>query len=129
VQIRIEISPAELFDKISILEIKLERISDAQKRTHIRQEHRLLVAVRDKQIPASPALEALVSGLKTVNLKLWDIEDAIRVCEREGDFGRRFVALARSVYKNNDERAELKRRINTLLKSSLFEEKSYTSYA
>ena len=116
------ISFGELVDKITILEIKRERIADATKRANVEQELELLWAV---PLPASPELTALAAELKVVNERLWDIEDDVRRCESAGDFGRRFVALARAVYKNNDERAALKRRVNDLLDSAIVEEKSY----
>jgi len=84
--------------------------------------------VRDRAIGTSPALDRLASDLKAVNGELWQIEDELRDCERRGDFGPSFLALARAVYRTNDRRAALKREINTLLGSALIEEKSYTRY-
>jgi len=126
--LKIEISPGELADKITILEIKMARISDEKKLANIKKEHGLLKAVRDQNIPNTEAFEVLVAALKAVNLRLWQIEDDIRACEREKDFGPSFIALARSVYQNNDQRSEIKKKINTLLNSELFEEKSYAKY-
>jgi hypothetical protein len=122
------ISIGELIDKITILQIKAERIGDPAKRANVVRELGLLEAVRDRAAAPSHALQALSAELKTVNEALWDIEDAIRACEHEGDFGPRFVELARSVYVTNDRRAALKRQINDQLGSSLTEEKSYTPY-
>jgi hypothetical protein len=127
--ITVEIAPGELIDKITILEIKSERISDAAKRHHVGTELALLVAARDRAVPGSAELAQLAAELKAVNEALWEIEDAIRRCERDADFGPRFVALARSVYSANDRRAALKRQINEQLGSRLIEEKSYASWA
>jgi hypothetical protein len=126
--IRVEIAPGELIDKITILEIKGERITDAVKRHHVLTELTLLVAARDRAVPGSAELTRLAAELKAVNEALWQIEDEIRRCERDADFGPRFIALARSVYGRNDRRAALKRQINERLGSPLLEEKSYTSY-
>ena len=126
--ILVEIAPGELLDKITILEIKAERITDADKLHNVRTELAALRAVRDRAIPASTELEELTAGLRQVNETLWDVEVAIRLCDRNGDFGERFVVLARSVYRHNDRRATLKRRINELLGSAIREEKQYTSY-
>ena len=87
-----------------------------------------MVAARDRAVPGSAELARLATELKAVNEARWQIEDEIRLCERDEDFGPRFVALARSVYRTNDRRAALKRQINELLGSKLIEEKSYTSY-
>ena len=127
-EIRIPVAPGELMDKITILQIKADRINDVAKLANVRHELQALQDSRDASVPASAELNALVAELKSVNEALWVIEDDIRDCERTGDFGPRFVALARSVYKTNDQRAQLKRQINLLLGSSLIEEKSYTPY-
>jgi hypothetical protein len=122
-----EIAPGELVDKITILEIKSERVTDADKLHNVRLELELLKAVQAEALPSSDRLTALTAELKTVNYALWDVEDALRVCERQGDFGPRFIELARSVYHHNDRRAALKRAVNELLGSRLIEEKSYSS--
>lgn len=127
--VTIEVAPGELIDKITILQIKAERIRDEAKLRNVRFELETLVAARDAAIAASPALDALTSELKVVNETLWEIEDDIRVEERQGEFGGRFIELARSVYRQNDRRAALKRRINELLGSRLIEEKSYEDYS
>jgi tetratricopeptide (TPR) repeat protein len=127
--ITVEIAPGELIDKITILELKSERITEAAKRHHVGTELALLVAARDRAVPGSAELAQLAAELKAVNEALWEIEDAIRRCERDADFGPRFVALARSVYGTNDRRAALKRQINEQLGSRLIEEKSYASWA
>lgn len=123
-----EIAPGELIDKITILQIKSKRITDAGKLQNVLVEHQVLTAARDAAMPATGALDELTAQLKQVNEALWDIEDAIRDCEREGDFGPQFIELARSVYHSNDRRAALKREINELLGSKLVEEKSYAPY-
>jgi tetratricopeptide (TPR) repeat protein len=126
--ITIEASPGELLDKLTILEIKSERISDSAKRANVHIELATLAAARDRAIPASTELAALCGQLKSVNEALWEIEDRIRLCERQKDFGAQFVELARSVYRQNDRRAALKRQINELLGSRLIEEKDYAQY-
>jgi hypothetical protein len=126
--VSIEVAPGELIDKITILEIKLERIKDGDKLANVRLEHDTLVKARDGAIEATPELDRLSSELKAANEALWDIEDDIRDCERNKDFGDAFVQLARSVYISNDKRAALKREINELLGSNLIEEKSYAAY-
>lgn len=126
--IMVEIAPGELLDKITILELKLERIADEAKLANVRIEHQTLSDTRAQSLPASDELDALVADLKAVNGRLWEIEDDIRDCERNKDFGQTFIELARAVYINNDERAQLKRAINELLGSRLVEEKSYAAY-
>ena len=125
--VTVEVSPGELLDKITILEIKSQRISDAAKLRNVAVELRALEAAR-RALPESPALAALAAELKAVNEALWRIEDDIRRCDRDGDFGPRFVELARSVYRTNDRRAALKRRVNELLGARIVEEKSYADY-
>ena len=126
--ITVEIAPGELIDKITILEIKSERMTDPAKLDNVRIELATLAKARDAAIPSSAELANLTGQLKGINEQLWDIEDDIRDCERAKDFGDKFVELARSVYKSNDRRAALKRDINMLLGSHLVEEKSYSDY-
>lgn len=123
----VPISPGELLDKISILEIKAERIDDVQKLDNVRHELAVLGDVREL-LPRSARLTELSEELKSVNESLWDVEDAIRDCERCGDFTAAFIELARSVYRQNDRRAAVKRQINELLGSRLVEEKAYAGY-
>jgi tetratricopeptide (TPR) repeat protein len=123
----VEIAPGELIDKITILEIKTERIADPHKRQSVQRELAVLLAARDRSVPSSAELDRLTGELRAVNAALWEIEDEIRRCEQAQDFGPRFVELARSVYRSNDHRAALKRQVNELLGSSLKEEKSYTT--
>jgi hypothetical protein len=126
--ILIDVGPGELIDKITILEIKSERMSDAAKLKNVRHELAVLEAARAKHIPASAALAQLEADLKAVNEALWVIEDDIRQCEADKDFGQTFIDLARSVYKQNDRRAALKKEINLLTGSAIIEEKSYTEF-
>jgi len=126
--VSVAVAPGELFDKLTILEIKTGRIADEAKLTNVRRELELLRAARDATVTPSAELDALVADLRRVNEELWEIEDNIRDCERGQDFGPRFVELARSVYHNNDRRAALKRRVNELLGSTIVEEKSYQPY-
>jgi Family of unknown function (DUF6165) len=125
--VAIETAPGELIDKITILEIKSERISDRDKVRNVLRELDTLRRARDQTIRTSDELDALTADLRSVNEALWQIEDEIRLCERAGDFGPKFVELARSVYHRNDERAAIKREINVLLGSKIIEEKSYSS--
>jgi tetratricopeptide (TPR) repeat protein len=118
-------SLGELLDKITILRIKAERIGEADKLANVRRELALLERFAQEDGASGPPIDLLTDKLAAVNARLWTIEDAIRNCEREGDFGPRFVALARSVYCENDTRAAIKRAINTLANSALVEEKSY----
>jgi len=127
-EIRIPVSAGELVDKITILEIKSARIADSAKRVNVRAELALLRGVRDAQIPASGEMRVLAATLKAINEELWEIEDSIRECERAGDFGPRFIVLARAVYRTNDRRAAAKRRIDAALGSKIVEEKSYATY-
>ena len=126
--VTVDISPGELVDKITILEIKLERITDETKLQNVRTEWTILTRARDANLPCSTELDDLTAKLKEANEKLWMIEDDIRNCERQKDFSDEFIRLARAVYFNNDVRARLKRRINELLGSPLIEEKSYATY-
>jgi hypothetical protein len=120
----VPISPGELLDKISILEIKIERIADRAKQENVGHELAILSEVR-QALPQTAELAPLTADLKSVNARLWDVEDAIRDCERRQDFGPDFVELARSVYRQNDRRSSLKRQINELFGSRLIEEKAY----
>jgi hypothetical protein len=126
--ITIEISPGELLDKISILQIKSERITDTGKLANVRYELNLLQGIVPDRIAGNAGLTKLMGELKSINEKLWDIEDEIRGCESRKDFGETFVQLARNVYLTNDRRAEIKREINALCGSTIVEEKSYTQY-
>jgi hypothetical protein len=127
-RIAIPVSAGELVDKVTILEIKAERISDPVKRKNVRRELDGLGAGLLPLLADEPRLAPLQAALRAVNESLWEIEDDIRECERRKDFGPRFVELARGVYLNNDKRAALKRQIDELLGSEIVEEKSYAAY-
>ncbi|OED44618.1 hypothetical protein AB833_01110 [Chromatiales bacterium (ex Bugula neritina AB1)] len=127
-QIRIPISPGELLDKITILEIKSERIESVDKRANVKNELAMLDAVWADAVSEDDQLRVMRSELKSINEKLWVIEDEIRDEERDNRFAERFIKLARSVYVTNDQRADVKRRINLHLKSDIVEEKSYKDY-
>jgi hypothetical protein len=126
--ILVEISPAELIDKLTILEIKLELIKDEGKRANVKREYSLLISAYQATIVETEPLRELTSTLKRINRELWDIEDNIRAEERAKSFGARFIELARSVYRTNDRRAAIKRQINAMLNSPIPEEKSYADY-
>jgi hypothetical protein len=125
--IGIEIAPGELLDKLTILRIKAERITDAAKLRSVRTELALLENTCRQRIPESSALRKLLRELQEVNERLWDTENRLRVCEKSQDFGKDFIALARSVYHTNDWRAAVKRKINELLGAPFREEKEYHS--
>lgn len=125
--IEVPVSWGELIDKITILEIKSERMGDQAKLGNVRKELELLKS-RLGARAAQPEISRLTGSLRDVNGTLWNVEDEIRACENAGDFGSRFVELARSVYITNDRRAALKREINIVLGSDLVEEKSYQAY-
>lgn len=127
-EIRVPTSPGELLDKITILRIKRQRIRDADKLRHVETELAELEQVAADCLPISLKLDRLVHELQALNLALWEIEDALRECERRQKFDEEFVELARSVYRHNDRRADIKKRINLLLGSRLVEEKSYRPY-
>lgn len=121
-------SPGELIDKLTILRLKSEKITDAAKLANVRHEQRALQATADAALPPSDALTGLWEELYHINADLWVIEDDIRTCEAAKDFGPTFIKLARAVYVTNDRRAEVKKKINLLLGSSLVEEKSYVDH-
>lgn len=123
--ISVPISTGELLDKITILQIKQERISDPDKNRNVVRELKELLSVKENNNLNSAKLEELLNELKQINLELWDIEDDIRKLEYENRFDSEFIKLARSVYITNDKRAEVKKQINLLTGSELIEEKSY----
>jgi hypothetical protein len=123
--LRVPISPGELLDKLTILRTKAARIADAEKLANVRRELALLEAIWREEVPADVDLRADEAALARVNAALWDVEDALREREAAQRFDAEFVALARSVYRHNDERAAIKRRVNARLGSELVEEKSY----
>ena len=124
-QILAEISAGELLDKITILEIKKEKIRDSEKLKNINKELSSLTKTSDEKIPDKKRIENLVSNLKKINLKLWDIEENKRRAEKEKKFDETFIQLSRDVYKSNDERAKIKLKINEILGSNIKEVKSH----
>jgi hypothetical protein len=127
-ELLVPISPGELIDKITILEIKSQRMTDAAKLANVRTELGLLMETWRASAYSQTDIAAEWQALRDVNAGLWDIEDRIRDQERDGRFDAEFIELARAVYVTNDERAAVKKRINTKLGSTLVEEKSYAEY-
>ena len=127
-KIIVEVSIGELLDKISILEIKQEKIKDQDKLKFISDEHAVLKNQLDKNVKSNEKLEKLFQSLKEINAKLWVIEDDKRLCEKEKDFTEKFIKLSRDVHFLNDDRAKIKLEINNLTGSKIKEIKEYTSY-
>jgi len=123
-----EISAGELIDKISILEIKLEKIKNKASQDEINKEYNILKEVQNSSIEMTEKLKTLLMEIKEVNLNLWNIEDKLRVCEKNKDFGQIFIELARGVYLNNDKRSKIKSEINKILGSNIREIKQYANY-
>ena len=128
-EILIPISPGELLDKITILQIKSARIDDATKVANVNTELGMLEKVWNEAVDDDERIRALTAELKSVNEALWQIEDDVRDEERNKRFGDRFIELARAVYVTNDERANAKKQVNLHLNSSIVEEKSYQDYS
>ena len=127
-KILVEVSVGELLDKISILEIKKDKVKDEEKLKFIINEHEILKEQLDKNIKANEKINKLYQSLKEINAKLWVIEDDKRQCEKESDFGEKFIKLSRDVHFLNDDRAKIKLEINNLTGSKIKEIKEYTSY-
>ena len=127
-KIIVEVSVGELLDKISILEIKLEKIKDPQKLKFITNEHSILKNQLDNNVESNEKLSELFQSLKEINTRLWKIEDDKRQCEKDKDFGEKFIKLSRDVHFLNDDRAKIKLEINNLTGSAIKEIKEYTSY-
>ena len=127
-KIKVPISPSELMDKIAILEIKEKKIADPLKLKNVKYELQTLKAVFQDHITTSKELNGLFDELRKLSAKGWKIEDIKRDCERQKDFGPKFINAARAAFKNNDARAALWKKINILLKSDIVQEKSYTRY-
>ena len=127
-QIHVPVSPGELLDKITILEIKAKHITDAKKLDHVNTELKLLTHAWTESPADQTAVLPLKESLKKVNQTLWDIEDRIRIKESKKEFDQEFIELARSVYLQNDQRAAIKKQINEGLGSKIVEEKSYAEY-
>ena len=127
-KILVEVSVGELLDKISILEIKQEKIKDPEKLKFINAEHSILKDQLDNNVKSDEKLKKLYQSLKEINAKLWVIEDDKRQCEKEKDFTEKFIKLSRDVHFLNDDRAKIKLEINNLTGSKIKEIKKYTSY-
>ncbi len=127
-KILVEVSVGELLDKISILEIKKEKIKDEAKLNFINDEYNDLKEQMNKNVKSDEKLEKLFQSLKEINSKLWVIEDDKRMCEKNSDFGEKFIKLSRNVHFLNDERAKIKLEINNLTGSKIKEIKEYTNY-
>ena len=127
-KILVEVSVGELLDKISILEIKKEKIKDPEKLNFINNEHAILEDQLDRNVKSDDKLNSLFQSLKEINAKLWVIEDNKRLCEKNSDFTEDFVKLSRDVHFLNDDRAKIKLEINNLTNSKIKEIKEYTSY-
>ena len=123
-----EISAGELLDKISILEIKLEKVEDKKCQEEIKREYKILKEIQTSSIKMTDKIKNLIQSVKNVNIELWDIEDKLRIYEKSKDFGKNFIELARGVYFKNDERAKLKNEINEILESNIREIKQYINY-
>ena len=116
-----EISAGELLDKISILEIKREKIKDKNSLDEINKEYKMLMSAQNSSIELTDKIEQLFKKIKKINTNLWDIEDKLRICEKNKDFGKNFTDLARGVYLNNDKRSKIKLEINKTLGSNIKE--------
>lgn len=126
--IYIPVGGGELIDKITILQIKAERIEDVAKLSHVHDELAKLEKISASSLSSSQTLTDLFDELKAINIALWDIENDIRACESAEDFGPQFIKLARAVYITNDKRAGVKKQINLLTGAAVMEEKSYTEF-
>ena len=127
-KILVEVSVGELFDKISILEVKQEKIKDTESLKFIKDEYNILQAELGKNIKTDENLKNLFNSLKEINSKLWVIEDDKRQCEKDKDFGEKFIKLSRDVHFLNDDRAKIKLEINNITGSKIKEIKEYTNY-
>ncbi len=127
-KILVEVSVGELLDKISILEIKKKKIKDIEKLNFVNDEYNVLKDQLDKNVKSNEKLDKLFLSLKEINTKLWLIEDDKRMCEKNSDFGDKFIKLSRDVHILNDDRAKIKLEINNLTGSKIKEIKEYTSY-
>ena len=123
-----ELSVGELLDKISILEIKLTKIKNPDSQKEIKKEYKLLKKTKSLNIKETKKINQLFKKVKKINLKLWIIEDKIRICEKNKDFGKKFIELARAVYSTNDKRSKIKLEINQLAGSNIIEIKQYVDY-
>ena len=124
-----EISAGELLDKISILEIKIEKINNKDSLEEIKKEYKILKEIQNSSIKLEDEIKNLFKSIKEVNLKLWNVEDKLRICEKNKDFGKNFIELAREVYFNNDKRSKIKSEMNKILGSNIKEIKQYANYS
>jgi len=123
-----EISPGELLDKISILEIKLKQITDKNNLEEVKKEYKILKETQNSSIELTGKIKELFNSIKEVNLVLWRIEDDVRLCEKNNDFGKNFIELSRAIYFNNAKRSNIKSEINQTLGSNINEVKQYVNY-
>ena len=123
-----EISPGDLLDKISILEIKLEKVKDKNSQEKIKKEYKILKEIQNSSIELTGKIKDLFRLVKNINIALWNIEDKLRIHEKNKDFSENFIELARGVYFNNDKRAKIKSEINEILGSNISEVKQYVNY-
>jgi len=127
-KIQSEVSAGELLDKISILEIKLEKIKDKNSLKEVKKEYKILKKIQNSSISKSIKIKSLFLSVKKINIKLWNIEDKLRIYEKNKNFNKKFIELARGVYFNNDKRAKIKLEINKILGSNIREIKQYVDY-
>ena len=123
-----EISVGELLDKVSILEIKLDKVKNEDSRKEINKEYKILKELQKSKVEMTDKMKLLFKDIKNVNQNLWNIEDKLRICEKNKDFGQSFVELARNVYFNNDKRSKIKREMNKISDSDIKEIKQYVNY-
>ena len=123
-----EISIGELLDKISILEIKVQKITNKDDLKEVNKEYEILKKIQESSIKVEGEIEKLFNAIKSVNLSLWDVEDELRILEKNQDFGKNFIKLAREVYFNNDKRSKIKSQINKMSGSNIREVKQYVDY-
>ena len=123
-----EISAGDLLDKISILEIKLEKVKDQNSQEEIKKEYKILKEIQNSSIELTGKIKDLFRLVKNINIALWNIEDKLRIHEKNKDFSENFIELARGVYFNNDKRAKIKSEINEILGSNISEVKQYIDY-
>ena len=123
-----EISVGELLDKVSILEIKLDKVKNEDSRKEINKEYKILKELQKSKVEMTDKMKLLFKDIKNVNQNLWNIEDKLRICEKNKDFGQNFVKLARNVYFNNDKRSKIKREMNKISDSDIKEIKQYVNY-
>ena len=127
-KILVEVSVGELLDKISILDIKKDKIKNKENLEYIQKEYNILKSEYDNKVKSDDKLSLLYNSLKEINSKLWDIEDDKRMCEKNSDFGEKFIKLSRDVHFLNDERPKIKLEVNNLTGSRIKEIKEYTKY-